>query len=442
MNFDAHNNSSDNLAIKVDSLSKIYPLFASPHDRLKEALHPLRKKYHKDFYALRDVSFQIERGETIGIIGQNGSGKSTLLKILSGVLTPSSGNYQVNGKVSSLLELGTGFNPELSGIENVYFNGTILGFTRSEMDAKLDIILSFADIGEFVYQPVKTYSSGMYVRLAFAVAVQVNPDILIVDEALSVGDIRFQQKCYRKMKSFRDENKTIILVTHDTGAVLNLCDSCMWLDDGSIRGKGDSKSIVKKYTEFMNHGQEKWEDEVKSNTHTAVGNSKESTADDIELWEPVTADFQLGEGGALITDVAFFLTETREKILTLQGKENVTLGIKLKILEDLMNPIVGFNFKNAYGVCVFGTNTFQENVKLDYFLKKGTQDSVFFSFSFPALGNGKYIIEMAVADGTQISHTQKHMVYDVLTFEVFNKGDKFNYGSVYLEDVKISQRID
>jgi ABC-type polysaccharide/polyol phosphate transport system ATPase subunit len=208
-----------NIAIKVESLSKVYHLYDSPRDRLKEALHPMRKKYHHDFYALKEVSFEIKKGETIGIIGQNGSGKSTLLKILSNVLTPTGGSYLVNGKVSSLLELGIGFNPELTGIENVYFNGTLLGFTRAEMEAKMDDIISFADIGEFVRQPVKTYSSGMYVRLAFSMVTCIDPEILIIDEALSVGDTFFQAKSMTKMtKLIKEQNLTLLFVSHDMNA--------------------------------------------------------------------------------------------------------------------------------------------------------------------------------------------------------------------------------
>ena len=188
-----HSLNFSNVSIKVESLSKIYKLYNTPMDRLKETMHPFRKKYHKDFFALKDISFEVKKGETFGIIGKNGSGKSTLLKIITGVLSPSSGNVTVNGRVSSLLELGAGFNPELNGIENIYFYGTINGFSKEEMDSRLDSILAFADIGEFVFQPVKSYSSGMYVRLAFAVAIQVDPEILIIDEALSVGDIFFQK---------------------------------------------------------------------------------------------------------------------------------------------------------------------------------------------------------------------------------------------------------
>ena len=210
-----------NTAIKVTNLSKVYKLYDKPADRLKESLHPLKKKYHKEFYALNDVSFEIKKGETVGIIGKNGAGKSTLLKIITGVLTPSGGHVHVNGRIASLLELGAGFNPEYTGVENIYLQGTLMGYTKEEMESKIQAILDFADIGDFVYQPVKSYSSGMFARLAFAVAINVEPDILIVDEALSVGDMRFQQKCYRKFREFQELKKTILFVTHDTGTIIN-----------------------------------------------------------------------------------------------------------------------------------------------------------------------------------------------------------------------------
>lgn len=244
------------VAVEVKNLSKIYRLYDSPTHRLKEAFHPLRKKYHTDFYALADISLRIEKGSTVGIVGHNGAGKSTLLKILTGVLTPSAGSYVVNGKVSSLLELGTGFNPELSGMDNVYFNGAVLGLSHREIDNKLEDILSFADIGEFIHQPVKTYSSGMYVRLAFAVAVQVDPDILIVDEALSVGDVRFQQKCFRRMRRFQEHGKTVIFVTHDSGAVSTFCDGACWLKNGRIFYQGKADTVIKKYMSYMSYGME------------------------------------------------------------------------------------------------------------------------------------------------------------------------------------------
>lgn len=242
-----HSLNFSNVSIKVESLSKIYKLYNTPMDRLKETMHPFRKKYHKDFFALKDISFEVKKGETFGIIGKNGSGKSTLLKIITGVLSPSSGNVTVNGRVSSLLELGAGFNPELNGIENIYFYGTINGFSKEEMDSRLDSILAFADIGEFVFQPVKSYSSGMYVRLAFAVAIQVDPEILIIDEALSVGDIFFQQKCARRMSDLKEKGVTIIFVSHDMGSVLNLCNQVVYLKNGVVFGVGESSKMIAEY---------------------------------------------------------------------------------------------------------------------------------------------------------------------------------------------------
>ena len=232
------------LAISIQHLSKKYRLYDRSIDRLKESLHPFRKKYHRDFFALKDVSFDIRKGETVGIIGKNGSGKSTLLKIIAGVLTPSSGGLAVHGNVSALLELGIGFNPELTGLENIYFSGTIMGYSREQMDARVDDILAFADIGDFIHQPVKTYSSGMFVRLAFAMATNVDPDILIIDEALSVGDIFFQAKCYRKFDQFQKMGKTILFVTHSLENIIRFCHRGIVLENGEKLIDADAKSAV------------------------------------------------------------------------------------------------------------------------------------------------------------------------------------------------------
>ncbi|MFA6550605.1 MAG: ABC transporter ATP-binding protein, partial [Candidatus Gracilibacteria bacterium] len=222
------------IAIKTENLSKSYKLYKNPIDRLKESLSPFRKKYHHDFFALKNINFEIKKGETIGIVGKNGSGKSTLLKIITKVLTPTEGHVTTKGKISALLELGAGFNPELSGTENIYFNGAIMGYTKEEIDKKLDNIIAFADIGEFIEQPVKTYSSGMFVRLAFAVATNVDPEILIIDEALSVGDMFFQAKCMEKMKKMINKGITLMFVSHDTGAIKSVCQKSILLDEGAI----------------------------------------------------------------------------------------------------------------------------------------------------------------------------------------------------------------
>jgi lipopolysaccharide transport system ATP-binding protein len=235
------------IAIRVNNVSKVYPLYKHNRQRLLEVVHPLRKKYHTDFYALKEISLEIKKGESVGIIGQNGSGKSTLLKIISGVLTPTSGNVEVNGRVSSLLELGTGFNPEMTGIENVFFYGSINGIGRKKMEKRLDSILAFADIGDFIHQPVKTYSSGMFVRLAFSCAINVEPEILIVDEALAVGDIAFQAKCMTMMRRMLNSGITFLFVTHDINGVKGLCKQAIWLENGILKEYGESGQVTEIY---------------------------------------------------------------------------------------------------------------------------------------------------------------------------------------------------
>ena len=238
-------------AIDVRDVTKIYKLYDKPIDRLKESLNPFHKNYHRDFYALSHISFQVKKGETVGIIGTNGSGKSTILKIITGVLTPTTGTAKVDGVISALLELGAGFNMDYTGIENIYMNGTMMGFSRKEMDGKLQDILDFADIGDFVYQPVKTYSSGMFVRLAFALAINVDPEILIVDEALSVGDVFFQAKCYRRMEEIRKNGTTILMVTHDMGSIIKYCDRVVLLNKGEFVAEGAPGRMVDMYKKIL-----------------------------------------------------------------------------------------------------------------------------------------------------------------------------------------------
>jgi ABC-type polysaccharide/polyol phosphate transport system ATPase subunit len=279
----------DDIAIRIENLSKVYKLYDKPVDRLKESLNPFRRKYHKDFYALKNISFEIKKGETIGIVGKNGSGKSTLLKIITGVLTQTTGNVQVNGKISALLELGAGFNPELTGIENVYLNGMIMGYTKEEIDAKMKDILEFADIGDFVYQPVKTYSSGMFVRLAFAVAISVDPEILIVDEALSVGDISFQKKCMEKIDSIQNSGITIIFCSHDMHAISQLCKRSLWIKDGEIVQDGVPKYVLSSYVSWITEAK----DTINKTTGTLINenpnfckrNSEEVEISSVECYD-------------------------------------------------------------------------------------------------------------------------------------------------------------
>ncbi len=238
---------NSNIAIKVENVTKVYRLYDKPQDRLKEALNPFKKSYHHDFYALHDVSFEMKKGETVGIIGRNGAGKSTLLKIITGVLTPTNGNVEVNGKIASLLELGAGFNPEMTGLENIYLNGTLMGFTNEETNSKVDSIMNFADIGDFIHQPVKTYSSGMYARLAFAVAINSEPDILIVDEILGVGDMNFQLKCHKRMNEMREQGTSMLFVSHDTYTIKTICSKALYLKNGVSQKFGNSLEIVNFY---------------------------------------------------------------------------------------------------------------------------------------------------------------------------------------------------
>lgn len=242
----------EDVAIKIQNLSKTYRLYAKPLDRLKEALHPLKKRYHKDFYALDNIDLEIKKGETVGIIGKNGSGKSTLLKVITGVTTPSSGRVTINGKVSAILELGAGFNPEMSGLENIYLNNSINGLSKTDTDNRIHEIIDFAELGDFIYQPIKTYSSGMKARLAFAVSINVNPDILIVDEALSVGDAAFQRKCFSKMEKIRKAGATILFVSHSEASIVSLCNRAVWLANGKNILEGEPKIVTSLYLKYVN----------------------------------------------------------------------------------------------------------------------------------------------------------------------------------------------
>ena len=271
----------NDIAISVKNLTKVYHLYSKPQDRFKEALHPLRKSYHHDFYALDDVSFEVRKGETVGIIGKNGAGKSTLLKIITGVLSSTEGSVEVHGKIASLLELGAGFNPEMTGLENIYLNGTLMGFSREAMDMKVDNILEFANIGEFIYQPVKMYSSGMFARLAFSVAINVDAEILIVDEALSVGDMLFQAKCIAKMTELMEKGTTILFVSHDIHAVRSLCNQGVYLESGKVKLLGKAGKVVDKYIS---------DDQKASNVYL-----KEIQKDTVEIDPEKSIDFQTGK---------------------------------------------------------------------------------------------------------------------------------------------------
>jgi ABC-type polysaccharide/polyol phosphate transport system ATPase subunit len=413
------------VAIKVENLSKVYKLYRDPMDRLKESLHPLRKKYHKDFYALKDVGFSVKRGEVVGIIGENGAGKSTLLKILTGVLTPSSGDCFVSGKVSSLLELGVGFNMELTGLENIFFNSTVLGYSRAEIEGKLDDIIDFADIGDFVNQPVKSYSSGMIVRLAFSVAINVDPDVLIIDEALSVGDIRFQQKCFRKLKDFKENGKTIVLVSHDLGSIINYCDRAVWFRDGMVFETGRPEDVCKSYLGYMAYGLD-----------TKPGRSDVETDIDTDsgaeiIFNDVSPCSSFGDGGAEIVGATVCLREDRKSVQVLEGGEEMSFYLKIRIDKDMNSPIVGFIAKDSGGSNVFGVNNHLIGENLSGF-RGGDIVTVRFDFKFPALKNDHYSFSPAIADGTQMNHEQCHWVHDACVVQVANASEMARMGWYFL----------
>ena len=350
---------SDKNVISVQHLSKMYKLYDKPSDRLKESLGLSRKKKYREHYALHDVNFDIQEGECVGIIGVNGSGKSTILKIITGVLAPTTGEVKVNGRISALLELGAGFNTEYSGLENVYLNGTMIGFSEEEIDAKLDDILAFADIGDYIHQPVKTYSSGMFVRLAFAVAINIDPEILIVDEALSVGDVFFQAKCYHKFEEFKKQGKTILFVTHDLSSVSKYCDRVILLNKGVKLDEGSPKEMVDLYKQLL-VGQEP----VKQKKEGEDGLAKAAVSSISHghfLPNPNTLEY--GDKQAEIVDFAIkddkgMFTNTIEKGSTFQ------ILMKVRFNEQIQEPIMAYTFKNIRGTELTGTNTLFEKAQV------------------------------------------------------------------------------
>jgi ABC-type polysaccharide/polyol phosphate transport system ATPase subunit len=417
-------------AICTERLSKVYKLYNKPVDRLKESINPFRRKYHRDFYALRDISFEVKKGETVGIIGKNGSGKSTLLKIITGVLTPTAGNVYTNGKVSALLELGAGFNPEFTGIENIYLHGTIMGYTKEEMDAKMQAILSFADIGDYIYQPVKTYSSGMFVRLAFACAINVDPDILIIDEALAVGDMRFQQKCYRKIRDFKEKG-TVLLVSHDTGAITNFCDRVIWLENGEKYKEGTPDEILEEYHAFMTYD---------ADLYSAKLTEQEAQIEDSELFQPLPGEVSsFGNGNAKIVGVSLVYSGTKKVINTLHGNEKVDLLLKIHVTNDIYMPIIGFNIKDKLGNPIIITNTEFEGIRIKPLLKD-TVHKFKWSFIFPKLRDGTYSFDIAIAEGTFLNHQLSNWIYDALFIKVVsNERYSSNRGLIILDIIDFNE---
>jgi teichoic acid transport system ATP-binding protein len=354
--------------IQVDHVSKVYRLYEKPRDRIKEAFSLSRKVYYKEHYALQDVSFSVCRGETVGIIGVNGAGKSTILKIITGVLNPTEGNVTVNGRISALLELGAGFNMEYTGIENVYLNGTMIGFSREEIDKKLDDILAFADIGDFVYQPVKTYSSGMFVRLAFAVAINIDPEILIVDEALSVGDAFFQVKCYHKFEEFKRQGRTILFVSHDLGSIQKYCDRVVLLDKGRKLAEGAPKDMIDLYKKVMvgleTSDADAGAEAPKALEPEAAPGEPATDIPDGQLWRSYMEEnpkcSAYGNGAATILD--YCVMDQKGRITNVLGaNEAYTVRMKVQFHQRLSEPVFALTLRDKQGTEICGTNTMYED---------------------------------------------------------------------------------
>ena len=416
------------LAIEVDNVQKIYKLYDKPSDRLKEAFGFGKKTKHKLHYALKGVSMKIYQGETVGIIGTNGSGKSTILKIITGVLNPTSGRVLVNGRISALLELGAGFNMEYNGIENVYLNGTMMGFSEKEIEAKLPEILSFADIGDYVYQPVKTYSSGMFVRLAFAVAINIEPEILIVDEALSVGDVFFQAKCYHKFEEFKKMGKTIVFVSHDLSSISKYCDRVYLLNQGNILGEGSPKAmidtykrvLVGQYDESENAGEESEnllddEDLQRAAAKKADGAAKDAAEASAEAKGQNPNALEYGTKQAQIEE--FYITDDRGVPTNAILKGTMfTIHMKVRFMDPIPAPIFAFSVKNVIGVEITGTNTMIEKAFLDS-VEPGDVKNVTFTQKMNLQG-GEYLLSLGVTGYNQDTFEVYHRLYDALNITV------------------------
>lgn len=356
-------------AIELKHITKTYAMYAKPTDRLKEALDFRRRSYHDIFYALNDVNIHVKKGEMIGFIGENGSGKSTLLKIITGVLTPTSGEMQINGNIAALLELGSGFNPEYSGYDNIYLNGMVLGFTKEQVDGMVDDIISFADIGDHLYQPVKTYSSGMFVRLAFAVAINVDPEILIVDEALAVGDLEFQLKCMEKFTEFRNAGKTILFVSHDVNAVRRFCDRVYWLKNGVVENEGETMEVTEEYENFLKRKSLKTVDREKSVV-------EEHSAPEIVMVDSAT----LLDGNLEPVDIV---------------EQNSTVYVKVEYTvkdESPKNPVLGVAIRTVQNHYVCGLNTLLDKTAIPW--KKG-KNVFYIKYPNMSLLSGEYYFDVA-----------------------------------------------
>lgn len=419
---------SSDVAIRTTNLGKCFQIYGKPLDRMWQFLWSGRKQLYREFWALQGVAFEVRKGETVGIIGRNGSGKSTLLQLICGTLTPTTGEVQINGRIAALLELGAGFNHEFTGRENVYMNAAIMGLAREQIDAKFNDIVAFADIGDFIDQPVKSYSSGMYVRLAFAIVAHLDADILVIDEALAVGDAFFTQKCMRFLRKFR-ERGTILFVSHDSASVINLCHRAIWLENGAVRQIGAAKDVCGSYLKAFFEAQQGPSATPANNDQNANVQREADVLRDQRLGfinhSPLRNDIELfpfapdgaifGKGGAEIIHVG--LTDEEGVPLSwIVGGEPVHLVVKARAQMDILRPIIGFFVKDKLGQTLFGDNSHLTYQRNPLAAAAGEYIEARFHFQMPVLPVGEYSITVAVAEGTQAEHVHHHWIHDALFF--------------------------
>jgi len=449
MSFNAPGSDETDVAIQVSNVAKCFQIYPQPQDRLKQAILPRLSRffgkpgsiYYREFWALKGVNFKVRRGDTVGIIGRNGSGKSTLLQIICGTLQPTVGEVAIHGRVAALLELGAGFNPEFTGRENVYMSASILGLSREQIDQRYDDIVSFADIGDFLEQPVKTYSSGMYVRLAFAVIAHVDADILVIDEALAVGDAIFVQKCMRFLRKFR-ENGTLLFVSHDTSSVLNFCQSAVWLDRGQMRMHDTAQETCKAYMEYCS--QEVYGDTVKLESRQS-GSSAMARAPltpaiekelKVELFDNV-ANSDGWQSGVASIDSVMLCNEQDEPFTSFVGGEHVVLKIRATAHQSLQSPLIGFFVKDRLGQSLFGEHTYTY-VQPPMQVEAATLLEASFRFTLPLLPNGEYSMTVSIADGDPYANTQHCWLHDAVLIQV--SSPKLRYGLIGIPFDEVTMR--
>ncbi len=446
---------SSDVAIRVSDLSKCYFIFDNPQSRLKQMIFRGRRQYYSEFWALRGVNLEVKRGETVGIVGRNGSGKSTLLQMICGTLNATSGTIETNGRIAALLELGSGFNPEFTGRENVYMSASIYGLSKQQVDERFHEIAAFADIGEHMDQPVRNYSSGMYVRLAFAVIAHVDADILVIDEALAVGDAVFTQKCMRFIRKFK-EHGTLLFVSHDMSSVLNLCQQAVWLHQGQVRQVGSAKSVAESYLQYTLqevYGEEaalQTIDESDQGSRQRDDAAAELTSSDsaplLDYESQLRVSDNLSEANGWKTGAGEIISVKLSQVAAgtsdvYKGGEKVRMMVRAVAHQDLERPIVGFLVRDRLGQDLFGENTLPFSDLKPVSIPAGQIFESSFTFTLPMLPNGQYVVMVSLADGDLYNNVQHHWLHDALILNVSSSKVRWGLVGVSFEDVSLKKII-